>query len=129
MSSFLLQYLKNPKVGANLLKVGTLSDFLTSTVAKHQKIEGVTLWGKNFFEKSSHDAEKKLNGGPFGIFQHPFTKKLKGDPLRKFFLKTKSHNAGKKLKRGPFSPARYCRLRGKTAKTFLVQFVRPNSSI
>ena len=63
--------------------------------------------------------KKKLNGGPFGIFQHPFTKKLKGDPLRKFFLKTKSHNAGKKLKREPFSPARYCRLRGKTAKTFL----------
>ena len=35
------------------------------------------------FGKKSHNAEKKLKGGPFGIFQHPFcrktSKKMQGD--------------------------------------------------
>ena len=41
---------------------------------------------------------KKLKGGPFGIFQHPFCrktpKKLKGGPFgKKFFFEKKSHRA------------------------------------
>ena len=35
----------------------------------------------------------------------------------------------KKLKRGPFSLSRYCMLREKRRKTFLVQFARPNALI
>ena len=35
----------------------------------------------------------------------------------------------KKLKGGPFGLARYGMLRGKTGKTFLVQFARPNGAI
>ena len=46
------------------------------------------LKGRKFlFSEKNLNAEKKLKGGPFGIFQHPFcrktAKKLKGDPLRK----------------------------------------------
>ena len=54
-----------------------------------------------------------MQGGPFG---------------EKFFLKNKSRSA-EKMKGGPFGLARYGMLRGKTGKTFLVQFVRPNSEI
>ena len=42
---------------------------------------------------------KKLKGGPFGIFQHPFcrktAKKLKGNTEEKKFPEKKSHNAEK----------------------------------
>ena len=62
------------------------------------------------------------------IFQHPFcrktAKKLKGDPLGKKFSEKKSRSAEKKLKGGPFGLARCGMLRGKTGKTFLVQFAR-----
>ena len=55
-------------------------------------------------------------------------KKLKGDPLGKNFS-GKSLTMPKKLKGGPFGLARYGMLRGKTGKTFLVQFARPNGAI
>ena len=42
-------------------KRGDLSHFLTSIVAKHQKIEG-TLWWTKIFEKRSHNAEKTEKG-------------------------------------------------------------------
>ena len=78
----------------------------------------------------SHNAEK-LKGGPFGTFQHPFccktSKKCRGDPLEKFFRK-KSLAVPKKMKGGVFGLARYGMLRGKTGKTILVQFARPNSA-
>ena len=45
------------------LKGGTLSRFLTSIVAEHQKIGGGTLW-EIFFEKKSHNAEKTERGDP-----------------------------------------------------------------
>ena len=35
------------------------------SVAKHQKNARGTLWGTFFFEKNSHNPEKKLKGGPF----------------------------------------------------------------
>ena len=71
-------------MGPGALKGGTLLDFLTSIVAKHQKIEG----------------------RPFG------------------FLFEKSLTVPKKTKGELFSLVRYCMLRGKTGKTFLVQFAR-----
>ena len=37
------------------------------SVAKHRKIEGGTLWGKNFPEKKSRSAENNWKGGPFGL--------------------------------------------------------------
>ena len=80
--------------------------------------------------------EKKTErgGGPFGIFQHPFchktAKKLKGDPLgRKKFPEKMSRSAEKNWKWGPFGLPGYGMVRGKTGKTFLVQFARPNSAI
>ena len=56
-------------------------------------------------------------------------KKCRGDPLGKFFFRKKSLAVPKKMKGGAFGLARYGMLRGKTGKTFLVQFARPNSAI
>ena len=51
---------------------------------------------------------KKLKGGPFGIFQHPFCrktkKKLKGDLLGNFFFEKKSHRAENTLREYPLDP-------------------------
>ena len=70
----------------------------------------------------------------FGIFQHPFcrktAKKLKGGPFgEKNFPEKMSRSAEKKLEGGPFGLPGYGMVRGKTGKTFLVQFARPNSAI
>ena len=88
------------------------------SVAKQQKIEGGTLWGKNFPEKKSRSAEKNWKGGPFGIFQHPFCRKTaknwEGPFGGKIFRKKKSRSAEKIWKGGPFGLAGYGMLRGKT---------------
>ena len=55
------------------------------------------------------------------------SKKIEGDPLGKKFPKKVSQC--RKKKGGPFGLARYGMLRGKTGKTFLVQFARPNGAI
>ena len=83
------------------LKGGTLPHFLTSIVAKHQKIEGETLWWKKFRKKYSHNAKKTERGDPLGFFNiHsvPKHQKIEGGPVGNFFRK-KSHNA-EKTKRG-----------------------------
>ena len=50
----------------------------------------------------SHNAEKKLKGGPFGIFQHPFcrktSEKMQGEPLVKIFFPKKARSAEKNEK-------------------------------
>ena len=46
------------------LKGGTLWDFPTSILAQQQKIEGETLWGKNFPEKSLAVPKKNWKGDP-----------------------------------------------------------------
>ena len=45
------------------------------------------------------------------------------------FFGKKVSQCREKLKRGPFGLARYGMLRGKTVKTILVQFARPNGAI
>ena len=57
---------------------------------------------------------KKMQGGPFG---------------EKKFPKTMSRSAKKNWKGGLFGLARYGMLSGKTGKTILVQFARPNGAI
>ena len=85
------------------------------------------------FGKKSHNAEKKLKGGDLlGFFNiHSVAKHQKnaGGALwgKTFFRKKKSRSA-EKMKGGVFGLARYGMLRGKTGKTFLVQFARPNSA-
>ena len=109
----------------------TLRFFNIHSVAKHKKIEE----NKNFyFRKKISQCRKKLKGGPFGIFQHPVcrktAKKLKGDPLgEKIFPEKKSRSAEKNWKGGSFGLPGDGMVRGKTGKTFLVQFARPNSAI
>ena len=82
---------KKVSQGRNTERGDALGFFNIHFVAKHQKIERGTLWGKFFFRTKSLAAEKKRKGGTFGL-------------------------------------ARYGMLRGKTGKTFLVQFARPNSA-
>ena len=53
---------------------------------------------KKKFRKKSHNAEKKLKGGPFVIFQHPFcrkTSKIEGETFLGIFFSKKPHNAEK----------------------------------
>ena len=49
--------------------VDPLGVFNIHFVAKHQKIEGGTLWGKFFFRKKSLTMPKKLKGGT--LWSHP----------------------------------------------------------
>ena len=51
---------------------------------------------------------------------------MKGGPFG--FKKIEKVSMPKKTERGPFSLSRYGMLRGKTGKTFLVQFARPNGA-
>ena len=85
-------------------------------VAKHQKIEG----GKIFIFEKNLTVLKKTERGTLRDFQHPFcretAKKLKGGPF------------GVKIPEKIVSQCRK-KLEGKTGKTFLVQFARPNSAI
>ena len=80
----------------------------------------------------SHNAEQ-LKGGTFWDFLtsilSQYIKKLQGDPLEKKLFGKKVSQCRKKWKGGPFGLARYGMLRGKTGKTILVQFARPNSAI
>ena len=115
-------------------RVDPLRFFNIHSVAKHEKIEE----NKNFhFRKKSHNAEKKLKGGTLWDFSTSILsqniKKMQGGPFeekkfrRKKFRK-KCLAVPKKMKGGVFGLARYGMLRGKTGKTFLVQFARPNSA-
>ena len=78
--------------------------------------------------------EKTERGDPLGFSNiHSVAKqqkKMKGGPFEeKKFPEKKSRSAEKNWKGGPFGLAGYGMLRGKTGKTVLVQFARPNSAI
>ena len=75
-----------------------------------EKLKGGTLWG--FSTSILSQNSKKIEGGPF--VEKNFRKKV---------------SLCRKMKGGPFGLARYGMLRGKTGKTFLVQFARPYSAI
>ena len=111
-------------------RVDPLRFFNIHSVAKHEKIEE----NKNFHfrEKISH-CRKKLKGGTLWDFLTSivakYQKKMQGGPFGEiFFSKKKVSQCRKKWKGGVFGLARYGMLRGKTGKTFLVQFARPNSA-
>ena len=57
-------------------RVDTLGVFNIHFVAKHQKIEGGTLWGI-FFRKKASQCRKK-NRGPFGLARYGM---LRGKPF------------------------------------------------
>ena len=50
--------------------VDPLGVFNIHFVAKHQKIEGGTLWGKFFSGKKVSQCRKNLKGGPFGLTRY-----------------------------------------------------------
>ena len=76
-----------------------------------KKPKGGTLW--DFSTSILSQNSKKIEGGPFG--EKNSEKKVS--------------QCRKKLKGGPFGLGRYGMLRGKTGKTFLVQFARANGAI
>ena len=80
----------------------------------------------------SHNAEK-LKGGTLWDFSTSILsqniKKMQGGALWGKIFSKKSRSAEKNERGGGvFGLARYGMLRGKTGKTFLVQFARPNSA-
>ena len=82
------------------------------------------------FGKKSHNAEKTerdpLRFSTSSRSQN--SKQIEGGPFGGKFFQKKSRSA-KKIERGPFGLARCGMLRGKTGKTFLVQFARPNGAV
>ena len=113
-------------------RVDPLRFFNIHSVAKHEKIEE----NKNFHfrEKNLTMPKKKLKGGTLWDFSTSILsqniKKNAGGPFgEKFFFEKKVSQCRKKMKGGRvFGLARYGMLRGKTGKTFLVQFARRNSA-
>ena len=94
------------RIGAPGAKRGTLSHFLTSIVAKNQKIEGWKKIGEKQFSEKILTMPKNLKGGPFGIFQHPFcckTLKIEGGSLGNLFSKKSLTMPIKNWKARPFS--------------------------
>ena len=70
-----------------------------------QKVKVLVNWGPFYekkFWKKSHNAEKNWKGGPFGIFQYPFcrkiSKKWRGTLRWKFLFRKKSHRAENTLR-------------------------------
>ena len=66
--------------------------------------------------------------GFFNIHSVAGIQKMQGTLWRKKIFE-KRLAVPKKMKGGPFGLARFGTLRGKTGKTFLVHFARPNSAI
>ena len=95
-------------------------------VAKHEKIEE----NKNFyFRKKISQCRKKLKGGTLWDFPTSIlsqnSKKIEGGTLwGKNFRKKSLAVPKKNWKGGPFGLPGYGMVRGKTGKTFLVQFAR-----
>ena len=82
---------------------------------------------KLFSGKNLTMPKKTERGDPLGFFNiHSVAKHQKnaGGPFGE-----KNSRSAEKIERGPFGVARYGMLRGKTGKTFLVQFARPNGAI
>ena len=77
----------------------------------------------------SHSAEKLKGGTLWGFSTSILSQNMKKLKKTKIFSFGKNLTMPKKMKGGPFGIARYGMLRGKTGKTFLVQFARPNSAI
>ena len=81
------------------------------TVLENQKTKKFKTWSANFRN-----------------CQH-FCRSWREDPLEENKFSKKVSQCRKNWKGGPFGIARYGMLRGKTGKTFLVQFARPNGAI
>ena len=100
------------------MKGGTLRDFSIPSLSQNpKKLKGGTLWGKLFFRKKSHNAEKNERG-PLLDFSIPSLsqkpKKMKGEPFgENFFPKSSLVMPNKKRNGGPFGLVRHCMLWGK----------------
>ena len=119
---------------AEKLKGGTLWGFSTSILSQNMKKLKKIFF---YFRDKLSQCRKKLKGGTLWDFPTSILsqniKKMQGDPLKKNFekkIRKKCLAVPKKIwKGGLFGLARYDMLRGKTGKTILVQFARPNGAI
>ena len=120
---------------AEKLKGGTLWGFSTSILSQNMK----KLKKKKFFsfrEKISQ-CRKKLKGGTFWDFPTSILsqniKKMQGGAFEEKKFEKKSEKkclaVPKKIERGDSLVSPGMMLRGKTGKTILVQFARPNGAI
>ena len=91
------------------------------SIAKHQKLKEE----KFCFQEKISQCRKKLKGGTFGIFQHPFCRKiikqLKREPFGAKIVSEKKSRSAEKIERGDFlvSPCLVC-YAGKQEKPFWV---------
>ena len=79
-----------------------------------------------------HSAEKTERGDPLGfsnIHSDVKQQKIEGGPFGEKIFRKKVSQCRKKVEGGPFGLTRYGMLRGKTGKTFLVQFAKPHGAI
>ena len=96
--------------------------FNIHSVAKHEKIEE----NKNFnFREKISQCRKKLKGGTLWYFS---TSILSQNIKKNAGGTEKKSRSAEKNEMGESLASRYGMLRGKTGKTFLVQFARPNSA-
>ena len=140
LSTFLSQLKGDPlekkpfekkSLNAKKLKGGPLgfSSFILSQNIKKLKGGG----GNFYFRKKISQCRKKLKGGTLWDFPTSIlsqnSKKMKGGPFEEKKFRKKSRSA-ENIERGDsLDLARYGMLRGKTGKTTLVQFARPNGAI
>ena len=125
-----------PSVEYSLLQYSKIENFTKEIFSKKlhtQKMDRVARRGplaRAPGALKSHNAEK-LKGDPFGFFNiHFVAKHHKIEGRKNFYFRKKSLAVPKKIGRGgPFGLPGYGMVRGKTGKTFLVQFAGPNSAI
>ena len=130
-----LEYPKNPKFGSNwrAKRREPFGFFNIYSIAKYQKKwrgEGAFEHNKNLPKKVSQC--RKLKGGLFGIFQHPFWRKISknwsGEPLEKKNFRTQSLTMPKNTDRGTLvSASVVCFV--KKGTTLIVQFPGPKGTI
>ena len=92
-------------------------------------MKGGPFGEKKILEKKVSQC-RKIERVPLGFFNiHSVAKHQKIEGWKNFYFRKKISQCRKKLKGGPFGLAWYGMLRGKTGKTFLVQFAKPNGAI
>ena len=87
---------------------------------------------EKFFLKKVSQCRKTERGDPLMFFNiHSVAKheKMQGDPLGKKISEKKTSRSAEKIERGDSLVWPGMVLRGKTGKTFLVQFAKPNGAI
>ena len=115
-----------PSVKYSLLQYSKIENFTEKNFQKFTYSKKWTEWRAKVSQCRKTERGTLWNFPTSILSQN--SKKIEGGTLWKKIPEKKSRS-DKKLEGGPFGLAGYGMLRGKTGKTFLVQFARPNSAI